>query len=49
MTWSEPPPNPKELYRVGQVVQAVVLSIDKEKQHFTLGIKHLTPKPDSNE
>jgi len=48
MTWSDPPPNPKELYRVGQVVQAVVLSIDKEKQHFTLGIKHLTPKPDSN-
>ena len=48
MTWADPPPNPHELYKVGQTVQAVVLSIDKEKQHFSLSIKHLTPKTDSN-
>jgi small subunit ribosomal protein S1 len=47
MTWSDPPPNPHELYKVGQTVQAVVLSVDKQKQHFTLSIKHLKPRSDS--
>ena len=47
MAWADPPPNPHELYKVGQTVQVVVLSIDKEKQHFSLSIKHLTPKTDS--
>ena len=41
MTWSDSPPDPHELFEVGQTVQAVVLSIDKEKQHFSLSIKHL--------
>jgi len=49
MAWSDPPPHPKELYEVGDLVQAVVLSIDKERQHFTLSIKHLTPRPESND
>jgi small subunit ribosomal protein S1 len=44
MTWSDSPPDPHELYEVGQTVQAVVLSIDNEKQHFSLGVKHLIPK-----
>jgi small subunit ribosomal protein S1 len=44
MTWSDSPPDPHQLYEVGQTVQAVVLSIDKEKQHFSLGVKHLIPK-----
>jgi small subunit ribosomal protein S1 len=47
MTWSDPPPHPKELYKAGQTVQAMVLFIDKEKQHFSLSIKHLTPEPES--
>jgi len=48
MTWSDSPPNPHEFYTVGQTVQAVVLAIDKQKQHFTLSIKHLEPKPGSS-
>lgn len=48
LTWSDPPPNPHELYNVGQTVQAVVLAIDKQKQHFTLSIKHLKPKGEAN-
>lgn len=48
MTWSDPAPDPRELYKVGQTVQAVVLAIDKQKQHFTLSIKHLKPKQELN-
>jgi small subunit ribosomal protein S1 len=44
MTWEDPPPHPKDVFEVDQEVQAVVLSIDREKQHFTLSIKHLSPK-----
>jgi small subunit ribosomal protein S1 len=48
MTWDETAPHLRELYKTGQVVQAVVISIDKSKQHFSLSIKHLTPKPESH-
>ena len=48
MTWDEPAPHPRELYKTGQIVQAVVISIDKNKQHFSLSVKHLTSKPESH-
>ncbi len=48
MTWDEPAPHPRELYKTGQMVQAVVISIDKVKQHFSLSVKHLTSKLDSD-
>jgi small subunit ribosomal protein S1 len=48
MTWDEPVPHPRDLYKTGQVVQAVVISIDKDKQHFSLSIKHLTSRHDSH-
>lgn len=44
ISWSDPTPHPLELYKAGQEVQAVVISIDKEKRHFSLSIKHLTQK-----
>ena len=33
------------MYKKGQVVQAVVLNIDKENERFSLGIKQLTTDP----
>jgi small subunit ribosomal protein S1 len=37
--------HPRELYKKGQTVQAMVLDIDKKNQRFSLGIKQLTPDP----
>jgi small subunit ribosomal protein S1 len=48
MVWDEPAPHPRELYEMGQIVQAVVISIDKGKQHFSLSIKHLISNPESH-
>jgi len=45
MTWAKPLKQPSELYTKGQEVEAVVLSIDKENERFSLGIKQLTPDP----
>lgn len=35
--------HPQELFRVGQVVKAQVLEVDKEKRRVRLGIKQMTP------
>ena len=45
ISWNKAVKNPLELYRKGQAIQAVVMSIDKEKERFSLGIKQLTPDP----
>jgi small subunit ribosomal protein S1 len=45
ITWAKLLKQPSELYTKGQEVQAVVLSIDKENERFSLGIKQLTPDP----
>jgi small subunit ribosomal protein S1 len=45
ISWTKRIEHPRELYRKGQTVQAVVLDIDKENQRFSLGIKQLTPDP----
>lgn len=45
ITWGKLLKQPSELYKKGQEVQAVVLSIDKENERFSLGIKQLTPDP----
>jgi len=44
-SWTRRIKHPSEIYRKGQVVQAVVLNIDKENERFSLGIKQLTPDP----
>jgi len=40
--WGGRPESPQETFRVGQVVDVVVLSIDKANQRVSLGMKQLT-------
>ncbi len=48
LSWTEHIEHPKDRYAIGQEVEAVILSIDKEKQKISLGIKQLTPDPWDN-
>ena len=45
ISWTKRIKHPSELYKKGQVVQAVVLNIDKDSERFSLGIKQLTRDP----
>lgn len=45
ISWTKRIKHPSELYKKGQVVQAVVLKIDKQNERFSLGIKQLTADP----
>lgn len=45
LTWSKKITHPNQLYKKGDVIQAVVLNIDKEKERFSLGVKQLVPDP----
>ena len=45
MSWTKKIKHPGELYKKGQEVEAVVLTIDKKNERFSLGIKQLTPDP----
>lgn len=43
--WDKNIKNPGDLFKPGQEVEAVVLSVDKENERFALGIKQLTDDP----
>ena len=45
LSWTKKIHHPNELYKVGDVVQAKVLLVDKENEKFTLGIKQLAEDP----
>jgi small subunit ribosomal protein S1 len=45
MSWTQKINHPSQLFKKGDVVQAVILDIDKENERFSLGIKQLTPDP----
>jgi len=45
ISWTRRIKHPSEVYKKGQELQAVVLSIDKENERFSLGIKQLTSDP----
>lgn len=45
LSWTERIKHPSEKYAKGEVIQAVVLKIDKENERFSLGVKQLTPDP----
>jgi len=45
MSWGQRDKTPAELFEKGQEVEAVVLSIDPEKERFSLGIKQLGGDP----
>ena len=45
ISWTKKIKHPSELYKKGEEVQAKVLSIDKDNERFTLGIKQLNKDP----
>jgi small subunit ribosomal protein S1 len=45
ISWTKKIKHPSELYKKGDEVQAKVLSIDKDSERFSLGIKQLTKNP----
>jgi len=45
LSWTKKVHHPGELYKVGDTVQAKVLTVDKENEKFTLGIKQLNEDP----
>ena len=45
ISWTKRIKHPSEIYKKGQEIQAVVLSIDEANERFSLGIKQLTPDP----
>ncbi|TVR02065.1 MAG: 30S ribosomal protein S1 [Desulfovibrionales bacterium] len=45
ISWTKKVRHPSEIFKVGDVVQAKVLTVDKDSEKFTLGIKQLTEDP----
>lgn len=45
ISWSRKVKNPTEMFKKGDEIEAVVLSIDPDKEKLALGIKQLTPDP----
>jgi small subunit ribosomal protein S1 len=45
MSWTQHIKHPSKLMQVGDTVEAVVLSVDKENEKISLGIKQLEPDP----
>ncbi|MCA1945304.1 MAG: 30S ribosomal protein S1 [Desulfovibrio sp.] len=48
ISWTKKIRHPEELFKVGDLVQAKVLTVDKENEKFTLGIKQLHEDPWTN-
>lgn len=48
MSWTKHIKHPSKLLGVGDIVQAVVLSVDKENERISLGIKQMEPDPWDN-
>ncbi len=48
MSWSQPLRSAQEFMKVGDEVEAVILTLDREERKMSLGIKQLTPDPWSN-
>lgn len=45
MTWSRQPKHPNKIVSLGDTVEAVVLTLDKEKKRISLGMKQIEPNP----
>ncbi len=45
ISWTKHLKHPSEVLKKGQKVEAVVLSVDKEKERLSLGLKQLAPDP----
>ena len=45
MSWTQHIKHPSQVVSMGQVIEAVILSLDKEEKKISLGIKQLEPDP----
>lgn len=45
MSWIQKVNHPSEILKKGDTVKAVVMSVDKERERLSLGLKQLTPNP----
>lgn len=45
MSWTQHISHPSQFVSMGQVIEAVILSLDKEDKKISLGMKQLTPDP----
>ncbi|MEF2144558.1 MAG: 30S ribosomal protein S1 [Desulfovibrionaceae bacterium] len=45
ISWTKKIRHPSEVYKAGDIVQAKVLTVDKENEKFTLGVKQLAEDP----
>jgi small subunit ribosomal protein S1 len=45
MSWIKKVSHPSELFKKGDIVEAIVLSVDKESKKITLGVKQLSTNP----
>lgn len=45
ISWTKKIRHPNEMFKVGDVVQAKVITVDKDSEKFTLGIKQLAEDP----
>jgi small subunit ribosomal protein S1 len=45
MSWTQHIKHPSQVVAMGQIVEAVILSLDKEEKKISLGIKQLEPDP----
>ena len=45
ISWTKKIRHPNELFKVGDTIQAKVLTVDKENEKFTLGVKQLSDDP----
>jgi small subunit ribosomal protein S1 len=45
MSWTQHIKHPSQVVAMGQIIEAVILSLDKEEKKISLGIKQLEPDP----
>ena len=45
ISWTKRIKHPSEIYKKGDLIQAIVLEIDKEQERFSLGVKQLQTDP----
>ncbi len=45
MSWTKHIKHPSQLLAIGDVVEAIVLNVDKERERISLGLKQLEPDP----
>ncbi len=45
ISWTRHIKHPSEIFKKGQIIDAIVLKVDRDKERFSLGYKQLSPDP----